>query len=239
MATPDGHLVARHPRPGHRPDGRERSKLVLHPRFQVAIDKAASRAGKRAYNDYIEEWRQGRPGLRRRPRGRGHRRGRAARGRLRQAPPRRADPDRRRRRWPALAPAHDETPKRADGRRAAMTGDPHRHLLRHPRGRHRRRPAVRDHRRADQPDRPEAARRGDEGRRLQPGRARHDRPGRGRRPHARRQRRHPPRRRAGDPRPDHPARPVADRRAALDRLLDRRGARGRLAVYQGKALSTR
>jgi hypothetical protein len=31
---------------------------VLHPRFQVAIDKAASRAGKRAYNDYIEEWRK-------------------------------------------------------------------------------------------------------------------------------------------------------------------------------------
>lgn len=37
-------------------DGRRTSKVVLHPRFQVAIDKAASRAGKRAYNDYIEEW---------------------------------------------------------------------------------------------------------------------------------------------------------------------------------------
>ena len=37
-------------------DGRRSSKTVLHPRFQVAIDKAASRAGKRAYNDYIEEW---------------------------------------------------------------------------------------------------------------------------------------------------------------------------------------
>jgi hypothetical protein len=37
-------------------DGRKSSKIVLHPRFQVAIDKAASRAGKRAYNDYIEEW---------------------------------------------------------------------------------------------------------------------------------------------------------------------------------------
>ena len=34
------------------------SKLVLHPRFQVAIDKAAARAGKSAYNDYIEEWRR-------------------------------------------------------------------------------------------------------------------------------------------------------------------------------------
>jgi Virulence factor len=39
-------------------DGRRSSKVVLHPRFQVAIDKAASRAGKRAYNDYIEEWRK-------------------------------------------------------------------------------------------------------------------------------------------------------------------------------------
>jgi Virulence factor len=39
-------------------DGRRQSKRVLHPRFQVAIDKAASRAGKRAYSDYIEEWRR-------------------------------------------------------------------------------------------------------------------------------------------------------------------------------------
>ena len=39
-------------------DGRRASKTVLHPRFQVAIDKAASRAGLRAYNDYIEEWRK-------------------------------------------------------------------------------------------------------------------------------------------------------------------------------------
>jgi hypothetical protein len=37
-------------------DGRRTSKTVLHQRFQIAIDKAASRAGKRAYNDYIEEW---------------------------------------------------------------------------------------------------------------------------------------------------------------------------------------
>lgn len=37
---------------------RRSSKIVLHPRFQVAIDKAASRAGKRAYGDYIEEWRK-------------------------------------------------------------------------------------------------------------------------------------------------------------------------------------
>lgn len=39
-------------------DGRRTSKAVLHQRFQIAIDKAASRAGKRAYNDYIEEWRK-------------------------------------------------------------------------------------------------------------------------------------------------------------------------------------
>ncbi len=39
-------------------NGRRSSKIVLHPRFQVAIDKAASRAGRRAYNDYIEEWRK-------------------------------------------------------------------------------------------------------------------------------------------------------------------------------------
>ena len=39
-------------------DGRRQSKEVLHPRFQVAIDKAASRSGKRAYNEYIEEWRR-------------------------------------------------------------------------------------------------------------------------------------------------------------------------------------
>ena len=39
-------------------DGRKSSKIVLHPRFQVAIDKAASRAGKRSYDDYIEEWRK-------------------------------------------------------------------------------------------------------------------------------------------------------------------------------------
>jgi hypothetical protein len=39
-------------------DGRRASKVQLHPRFQVAIDKAASRAGRRTYNEYIEEWRK-------------------------------------------------------------------------------------------------------------------------------------------------------------------------------------
>ena len=37
-------------------DARRSSKVVLHPRFQVAIDKAANRAGKREYNAYIAEW---------------------------------------------------------------------------------------------------------------------------------------------------------------------------------------
>jgi hypothetical protein len=39
-------------------EGRRQSKQVLHPRFQVAIDKAAARADKSAYNEYIEEWRR-------------------------------------------------------------------------------------------------------------------------------------------------------------------------------------
>jgi len=38
--------------------GRRTSKIVLRPRFQVAIDRAASRAGKRSYNDYIDGWRR-------------------------------------------------------------------------------------------------------------------------------------------------------------------------------------
>jgi len=39
-------------------DRRQAHKVVLHPRFQVAIDKAAMRAGKRGASDYIEEWRR-------------------------------------------------------------------------------------------------------------------------------------------------------------------------------------
>lgn len=39
-------------------DRRRASKVVLHPRFQVAIDRAAERAGKRAMDDYIGEWRK-------------------------------------------------------------------------------------------------------------------------------------------------------------------------------------
>jgi hypothetical protein len=37
-------------------DGRRVAKKVLHRRFQVAIDKAAMKAGKKAFNDYIGEW---------------------------------------------------------------------------------------------------------------------------------------------------------------------------------------
>jgi hypothetical protein len=37
-------------------DGRRTAKHVLHRRFQVAIDKAAMKAGKRTASDYIGEW---------------------------------------------------------------------------------------------------------------------------------------------------------------------------------------
>lgn len=39
-------------------EGRNTHKIVLHGRFQVAIDRAAMQAGKRAASDYIEEWRR-------------------------------------------------------------------------------------------------------------------------------------------------------------------------------------
>jgi hypothetical protein len=39
-------------------DRRQAHKVVLHPRFQVAIDRAAMQAGKRSAGDYIEEWRR-------------------------------------------------------------------------------------------------------------------------------------------------------------------------------------
>jgi len=39
-------------------DGRRTSKIVLHPRFQVAIDRAAVKSGRREMNAYIEEWRK-------------------------------------------------------------------------------------------------------------------------------------------------------------------------------------
>lgn len=39
-------------------DRRQAHKVVLHPRFQVAIDKAAMIAGKKSASDYIGEWRR-------------------------------------------------------------------------------------------------------------------------------------------------------------------------------------
>ena len=39
-------------------DGDRTHKVVLHPRFQVAIDRAAMKAGKADFDDYIAEWRR-------------------------------------------------------------------------------------------------------------------------------------------------------------------------------------
>ena len=39
-------------------DRRQAHKVELHRRFQVAVDKAAMKAGKRAASDYIEEMRR-------------------------------------------------------------------------------------------------------------------------------------------------------------------------------------
>jgi F0F1-type ATP synthase membrane subunit b/b' len=39
-------------------DRREAHKLVLHPRFQVAVDRAAMKAGKKSASDYVEEMRR-------------------------------------------------------------------------------------------------------------------------------------------------------------------------------------
>ena len=36
-------------------DRRQAHKVLLHPRFQVAVDKAAMKAGKKAASDYIDE----------------------------------------------------------------------------------------------------------------------------------------------------------------------------------------
>ena len=39
-------------------EGRRSAKRVLHNRFQIAVDKAAMKAGKKSYGDYIEEMRR-------------------------------------------------------------------------------------------------------------------------------------------------------------------------------------
>jgi cvfA/B/C family virulence factor len=43
-------------------DRRQAHKVVLHPRFQVAVDRAAVKAGKKSASDYVEQMRrQARP----------------------------------------------------------------------------------------------------------------------------------------------------------------------------------
>jgi hypothetical protein len=37
-------------------EGRRAHKIALHPRFQVAIDRAAEKAGKKSMDEYIDEW---------------------------------------------------------------------------------------------------------------------------------------------------------------------------------------
>ena len=39
-------------------DRRQSHKIVLHPRFQVAIDRAAVKAGLKQFDLYIEQWRR-------------------------------------------------------------------------------------------------------------------------------------------------------------------------------------
>jgi hypothetical protein len=39
-------------------EGRRTEKRVLHNRFQIAVDKAAMKSGKKSYGDYIEEMRR-------------------------------------------------------------------------------------------------------------------------------------------------------------------------------------
>lgn len=39
-------------------NGRQAHKIVLHPRFQVAVDRAAMKAGKKSASDYVEEMRR-------------------------------------------------------------------------------------------------------------------------------------------------------------------------------------
>lgn len=38
--------------------GRRKTSVQLHPRFQIAVDKAAMNAGKKTTNEYLAEWRR-------------------------------------------------------------------------------------------------------------------------------------------------------------------------------------
>ena len=88
-------------------DARRSSKVVLHPRFQVAIDKAANRAGMREDNAYIGEWRKTFEPCGDDLESDGPRGIRASRGLYDEAPPGRTDPDRWRRRRAGPATGHD------------------------------------------------------------------------------------------------------------------------------------
>ncbi len=39
-------------------DGRKKASIQLHDRFQIAIDRAAVKAGKKTTDDYLAEWRR-------------------------------------------------------------------------------------------------------------------------------------------------------------------------------------
>jgi hypothetical protein len=39
-------------------DRRQTHKIILHPRFQTAIDRAATKAGLKEWNAYLEHWRK-------------------------------------------------------------------------------------------------------------------------------------------------------------------------------------
>ena len=150
-------------------DGRRASKIVLHPRFQVAIDRAAIKAGRRSMDDYIAEWHKVQ-----RPCGDDlEAEATAEVARLEATYTRRvldhlvttggAEVKRT-----EAAPNPPPTPP---SRPPRSPGDPDRRRLDDARGRDRAGPAVRDHRRTHQPHRPEGAGRRDEGGRLQPRRA--------------------------------------------------------------------
>ena len=127
--------------------GRATAKRPLAERFQQAIDRAAMRAGLRDTDAYLGEWRR----VRRACGDDLEAEADAAAARLdAEYPPERV---------PALvATGRDLTKGSADDR--------HDRQLRQPRGRDRLRAAVRDHRRAHQPDRPQEARGPDGARRL-------------------------------------------------------------------------
>ena len=195
------------------PDGAS-ARALLTDRFQEAVDASAMVAGLIGSDEYTEQMRMDKR--------------RAATT---------STPRSRRRGLPSRPTGPTRSCARRSAPAATGTGrrrDRHRRQLGHARGRDRQRPPVRHHRRAHQPDRPQEARAGDEGRRLPHGDRRHARAGRGRRRHAGRERRHPARRRAGDPRRHDRARAVADRRAAVDRLVHRRRVGGRPRCVSGQ-----